>query len=143
MNHPIVSVLLAVLYLFVAGCSTRPPLAGQLDAGVGAWTYNDALERFGPPEQKQVLADGTVVSRWVMTRPTIYHHQEYDPSASRPVPADPILVREVVELTFGQNQVLESWEVETEDPAFASRTHSVARESAVTDMGPELTTIRP
>jgi hypothetical protein len=34
----------------------------------GTYSYDDAVKEFGPPDKKEVLSDGTIVSEWITER---------------------------------------------------------------------------
>ena len=57
--------LIGLLVLFLAGCATP-----QIDwkARIGTYSYDDAVQEFGPPNKSARLADGTLIADW-LTRP--------------------------------------------------------------------------
>lgn len=57
--------ILALLALLLVGCET-PRIDWQ--ARIGAYTYDQAVLDYGPPDKVAKLADGTTVAEW-MTRP--------------------------------------------------------------------------
>lgn len=60
-----VLLLLAVL-LSSAGCRTTPKI--NWDARIGAYSYEQAVMDYGPPNQETTLPDGIRVAQWVTGR---------------------------------------------------------------------------
>jgi len=57
---------IAALLLAVSGCKTTPPV--NWDTRVGNYTYDQAVIELGPPDKKETLSDGSLVTEWVTRR---------------------------------------------------------------------------
>jgi hypothetical protein len=88
------------LALGLTGCATP-----RVDwaARVGRYTYEQAVKDMGAPEQRDKLADGTVVAEWLTDRGYTYTHSS--PSAEGPFypsyPTTYTAPSQFVRLTFG------------------------------------------
>ncbi len=55
--------LLLLLALAVAGCATTPKIDWK--SRVGAYTYDQAITEFGPPDKVAKLTTGVTVAEWL------------------------------------------------------------------------------
>ncbi len=58
--------LLALLTLGIAGCSTAPKV--NWNSRVGTYTYDDAIKELGPPDKSAQLTDKTTIADWLLDR---------------------------------------------------------------------------
>lgn len=67
----IVAVVLGAILL--AGCATP-----QIDwkARIGIYTYDQAVQDYGPPERSAKLSDGSTVAEWLVRRGTVVYSAE-------------------------------------------------------------------
>ena len=66
--HRPLRLVLAVMLLagLLAGCASVDRVNWK--ARVGTYSYDDAVKEFGPPDKKETLSDGTIVSEWILER---------------------------------------------------------------------------
>jgi hypothetical protein len=102
--------LLAIVGIILAGCATQN---GDWNRRVGNFTYQQAVNEFGPPAKQETLADGRITVEWVSrynvsaTSPEM-DSNFYEHSASLDHTDD--ATREgKLRLTFSTNNVLTSW----------------------------------
>ena len=104
------SIFFAILLLGVtAGCATN-----KIDwaARVGSYTYDQAVNELGPPENSATLEDGTLVADWIYSRGRTYAYAEsssvspdFGPTNYRINQSPDFYWR----LTFGPDHKLQSW----------------------------------
>jgi uncharacterized membrane protein YedE/YeeE len=56
-------VLLAMLGLIVAGCTSTPPV--DWNSRIGNYTFDQAVAELGPPDKTAKLSDGKTVADWI------------------------------------------------------------------------------
>jgi hypothetical protein len=95
----------------VAGCAHKI----DWQARVGHYTYDDAIQEFGPPDRAATTSDGTLVADWVVSGPTYYESYPGGPGRwgwRRPWPG-PVVVdvgpTRILRLNFGPDKRLASF----------------------------------
>ncbi len=105
----------ALLVAGVGACATKGP---QWDSRVGTATYDELIREMGPPDKSASLTDGTVVAEWMVARgrtfvqddPMPRYYRRGGPYVLWPSSTDVTTTPDqMVRLTFGTNQVLQSW----------------------------------
>lgn len=106
-----------VLAVCLSGCQTTPKV--DWTGRIGAYTFDQAVIDFGPPDKLAILTDGTKVAEWLTSRgyshgyvttlgaPYPYHHGFYGPPSvyySEPASPDRFL-----RLTFLPDGKLSAW----------------------------------
>lgn len=108
---PFAASLLAALFLI--GCAT-----GQMnwDTEVGHLTYDQAVDKFGPPDQKIKSANGQTVAEWISRFPVastgINNDFRYRSASFGSDMAGPGTYESKLRLTFDTNNVLATWSKE-------------------------------
>lgn len=94
-----------------AGCASRPKV--DWSARVGNYTFDQAVQDYGPPAKQAKLTDGSIVAEW-QTRHG--YAQTYYPPApgyrhrySYSVPVTTYSPDAFLRLTFGPDGVLRAW----------------------------------
>ena len=59
-------ILASLFVLLLVGCATTPKI--DWASRIGAYTYDQAVLDFGPPDRFAKLTDGTVVAEWLTRR---------------------------------------------------------------------------
>jgi hypothetical protein len=100
-----------LLALILAGCVThRINWAGR----IGNYTYDQAIEEFGPPDKQAKLTDGRLVAEWisryynnstVIVGAGLYGY----PGGGGIIQTTPNYYESKLRLTFGTNHVLSAW----------------------------------
>jgi len=102
---------LALATLVLAGCATH-----KIDwaTRVGAYTFDQAVLEFGPPDKQARLTDGTTVAEWLASRGQHrwyagpgYHPYGCGPCFPTYVDTDP--PDRFLRLTFDANGQLQAW----------------------------------
>lgn len=71
-NGTVRVVVSIVLLLMLSSCATwKQQVKDTLNPLLGELTYNDAVTRWGPPDQKEQLDDGRMVAVWVFSQETL------------------------------------------------------------------------
>ncbi len=70
MKPSIQTVCRALAALLLAGVLAGCAAVDRVDwkTRVGTYSYDDAVKEFGPPDKKETLSDGTIVSEWILER---------------------------------------------------------------------------
>lgn len=101
------SLLLACLFLGLAGCSTVPKKLW--DSRVGNYTYDDAIKELGPPDKSAKLTDGSLVGDWLLFRgaaySTVYYRRGFVFQTADTTTGPDDFLR----LTFDKNNKLTEW----------------------------------
>jgi hypothetical protein len=58
--------ILAVAFALTTGCKTTKPV--DWNSRVGAYTFDQAVTEFGPPDKQTTLSDGKLVAQWITHR---------------------------------------------------------------------------
>ena len=66
------SIILAVVAIFLASCSTTQQAAVALQNGWVGKNADDFFKRYGPPASNFALADGGIIYEWVGGRAAVY-----------------------------------------------------------------------
>ena len=59
-------VILALATALIVGCKTTKPI--DWNSRVGAYTFDQAVTEFGPPDKQTTLSDGKLVAQWITHR---------------------------------------------------------------------------
>ena len=99
------------LALAVAGCATSRT---DWNMRVGSFTYDQAVIELGPPDKQAKLTDGRVVADWIThynTGGTVIFSQGFyhSPGGVGYIQTMPNEQESRLRLTFGANNLLESW----------------------------------
>lgn len=109
--------VVTLLLLLVAGCATS-----RIDwnSRIGAYTYDDAVREYGPPDKSAKLTDGTMVADWRTARGGMqtataygggfYPRSRYGWGAPTYVVVDPPTPDRILRLTFDPEGKLASWQ---------------------------------
>ena len=115
--HWLRSGAVAFLLFAVAGCASS-----RIDwnTRIGAYTYDDAVREYGPPDKSAKLTDGTLVADWTTARggfqtATAYGggfhpRSRYGWGSPTYVVVDPPTPDRILRLTFDPEGKLASWQ---------------------------------
>jgi hypothetical protein len=110
-DHLIRRALSLVLLALVVGCAT-PKI--NWDARIGAYTFDQAVLDFGPPDKQARLTDGSTVAEW-LTRHGVNHlyatpgYYPYWSISSFPTYLDTYTPDHFLRLTFDPAGLLKAW----------------------------------
>ncbi|HLP76417.1 MAG TPA: hypothetical protein VK327_05800 [Candidatus Paceibacterota bacterium] len=104
--------LALVAVLLATGCATH-----RIDWGsrIGTYTFDYAVQEFGPPDKQAKLQDGTVIAEWLTHRGGTYVYPAYGYGnypywyATPPTPTYMDSPDFYLRLTFGTDGKLQSW----------------------------------
>jgi len=110
-NRLLAGLLGLVVTLFIAGCVTQ-----RIDwnGRVGAYTYDQAVKDFGPPDKQARLTDGQIVAEWItrysngsttIVSPGFYGY----PGGGGIIQTTPDYYESKLRLIFTTNYVLTAW----------------------------------
>ena len=107
-NKSAVKFLWLAFALLIAGCATYET---AWDHRVGAFTYNQAVNELGPPDQRATLADGQTEADWISRYSTGTTARVGTGFMSGPSGAGAMSSyhQSTLRLTFGTNNVLTAW----------------------------------
>jgi hypothetical protein len=106
-------VVLSLAAILLAGCATMQTV--DWNSRVGRYTYNQAVNELGPPDQQIPSSDGKVVAKWVIQRysgpsynvGTGYFGNHTGFAASHNF--GPAYKSRFLQLTFGTDGLLTAW----------------------------------